>query len=499
MQNKNNVQLAKKMIKKNKKANNFFMKKHKITIVGGGLSGLACGIFCQKHGFETTIIEKNNTVGGNLTGWYRNGFYIDNCIHWLNGSKQDTNNNKLFQQIGAFDKSTQFHQSSTFYTSELDGKQIRFSQDLSITKKDMLQNCPQDKKQITKFINATKICCKILQAKNCICVPFYAIKLLLVYKKNTLNQVAKKCKSQLLKNAFTDYVLGDYSVYILLLAYSSFLIGDGKVLKNGSLNMANNITEYFKKLGGKVVVNNQIQKCKFDNDKIVLSSPQQRFETDVVVFACDPKITFEKILKTNIPAKLQKIYQNPKDFPIISSFHVAFAVQLPKVDIPDSFVFDCPKIQIATKTYNRIMVRNYDYGNNYAPNGSCVLQIFLLTTQNDFDFFASLSPQQYQQQKKDISEKLSQILQQKFDFLKNKISILDCWTPLTYTRYFDSYKGSYMSFGITKKLFFASNDLQIKPYKNAFFATQWQTMFGGLPNALGQGKKCADFLDKKFD
>lgn len=475
------------------------MKKTKVTIVGGGVSGLACGIFCQKYGFETTIFEKNNTAGGNLTGWHRNGCYIDNCIHWLNGSKDGTNNNLLFKQIGAIDQDTQFHQSQCFYVSEHNNQRIGLNMDIEKTLQNMLECCPQDTKQIKKFVNATKICRHLNTTNNCFAKLLDIAKLFCLYGTKTLGEVANDCQCQLFKNILTDYILDDYSIYVLLLAYSAFTLGDGKVLADGSLQMANRIAKYFQTLGGKLILGTPITSAVSSDNKITLCSNDQKFETDITVFTCDPKVTFEKILNAPMPQSLQKLYDDRKNFPIVSSFHVAFDVALPKVDIPDSFVFDCPKIQIANKIYSRIMVRNYDFGKNYAPDGHCVLQIFLLTKEKDYDFFAKLSKQEYQQQKNILSQKLQDILEEKFNFLKGKTLILDCWTPLTYTRYFDSYKGSYMSFGITKKICLQKQDFQIKPYKNMFFATQWQTLFGGLPNALKQGKNCADFLNKQFD
>ena len=50
----------------------------KVIIVGGGISGMAAGIILQNSGFETEIYEKNPVPGGELTGWKREGVYIDN-------------------------------------------------------------------------------------------------------------------------------------------------------------------------------------------------------------------------------------------------------------------------------------------------------------------------------------------------------------------------------------------------------------------------------------
>ena len=58
----------------------------KILIIGGGVSGLSAGIYAQLQGYEAIICERHNIAGGNLTGWDRGGYHIDNCVHWLTGT-----------------------------------------------------------------------------------------------------------------------------------------------------------------------------------------------------------------------------------------------------------------------------------------------------------------------------------------------------------------------------------------------------------------------------
>ena len=45
----------------------------RMVIVGGGIAGLSTGIFAQRNGFDTVILEKNNYPGGLCTAWERNG------------------------------------------------------------------------------------------------------------------------------------------------------------------------------------------------------------------------------------------------------------------------------------------------------------------------------------------------------------------------------------------------------------------------------------------
>ncbi len=470
----------------------YIMSNKKIVIIGGGVSGLSCGIFCQKLGYSTTILEKTNVVGGNLTGWYRTGCYIDNCIHWLNGSKNGTKYNKMWKTLGAIDNQTEFYENERFYTSELNGVKIGVSRDLEKTRQEMLDACPQDKKQINKFIKALKLVTKFLQTENKFLKTWCFVKLFYLYKRNTLKDVAKKCKSLLLKNFFTDYLLPNYSVYVLLIATAGFVIGDGKIPKDGSLQMAKRIANTYTNLGGQICTNAHIVGVTKINDKVVKVQTKTGYEysADYFVFACDPKVTFN-ILNQKLPKNMEKTYKKRKKYPIVSSFHVAFDVFDINFDLPDSYIFSCAPIQIGKTIYTRLMLKNYNYNNNFAPNNHFVMQIFLLQQEQDYDIFKSMSRIDYVNYKKEISAKILDEVVKKFPILDGKINVIDCWTPLTYSHYFDAYKGSYLSFGVTKNFCLKKVNHKVNNLKNVYIATQWQSLFGGLPNALYKGQNCA--------
>ena len=45
-------------------------------IVGAGFSGATCARCLAENGFSVTVLEKNNTVGGNAFDEYKNGAYV---------------------------------------------------------------------------------------------------------------------------------------------------------------------------------------------------------------------------------------------------------------------------------------------------------------------------------------------------------------------------------------------------------------------------------------
>ena len=82
------------------------------------------------------------------------------------------------------------------------------------------------------------------------------------------------------------------------------------------------------------------------------------------------------------------------------------------------------------------------------------------------------------------------------------IELIDVSTPLTYERYTNAYKGSYMSFITTRKSKGLMRKGLINGLDNFAMAGQWIMAPGGLPIALFSGKfavmRIAKMEKKKF-
>ena len=474
--------------------------KNKIIIIGAGVSGLSAGIYAQKSGFDTVILEKNHFAGGNLTGWTRKDCYIDNCIHWLNGSKEN-NLFKIWQELGAFED-VRFHQSEDFIVSEFNNQTISLNKSLKKTYENMLKLSPDDKVAIDNFICACNFVTNIKDENVKIHKKFInALKLLRLYKRKTIDEVAQGFKHPLLKKLLSDYIIGEYSIYSLLFAYSSFYTGDGKVLKNGSKFMAENIAKKYKDLGGEIFYNTKVENIIIRNGvaKGVKLQNGEIINCDIVICCTDPKIAFNKLIDNSYtPTSLLKTYKQRKAYPIVSSFHIAYKVNT-IFEIPDTFVFELNRpVLIGSTKYSRIMLRSYAYGDFTKDKKSFVLQVFLLQREKDFDKWSLLSQDDYSKEKARIVKEITDEILVKFPGLQENLEFLDCWTPLTYTKYFGAYKGSYMSFGTTKKYKLLTYPYKIKDVDNLYFASQWQKLFGGLPNAVTSGKNCIEKICKDF-
>ncbi|MFP4409150.1 MAG: phytoene desaturase family protein [Spirochaetaceae bacterium] len=53
------------------------MKRHDAVIVGGGMGGMIAANYLAKFGKRTVLLEQNHQPGGNMSGFWRKGFYFD--------------------------------------------------------------------------------------------------------------------------------------------------------------------------------------------------------------------------------------------------------------------------------------------------------------------------------------------------------------------------------------------------------------------------------------
>ena len=116
----------------------------KVIIIGGGISGLSAGIYAQQRGYKTEIYEKNPMLGGECTGWNRQGYHIDNCIHWLTGSQKQDDLYSIWNNVGVLDDSVKLYREEYVYKLEMNGKQLHFWRDIEKARKEFLLLAPED-------------------------------------------------------------------------------------------------------------------------------------------------------------------------------------------------------------------------------------------------------------------------------------------------------------------------------------------------------------------
>ncbi len=487
----------------------------KVVIIGGGIAGMTAGVLLQKAGFDTEIYEKNALPGGQCTGWKREGYFIDNCIHWLTGTRPGSALHELWKEIGALGEGVELHEKEMFFSSKLDGQTLTFWRDKERTRKEMLELSPEDEKEINKLMEYVTLAETMTVPVE---KPFDAMSLvdfmkmgmsmkemgavMKEYGNMDVQELAMRFKHPLIRRAIVDYMPAGYQAYAFLVSYGTVTGGNGDIPRGGSLAMSLRIAEKYKEYGGVLHTNTGVEEILLSGKKAegVVLENGSKVEADYVICACDTDYTFRKLLpERHMPKGLAKMYAEREKYPVSSGFQIAYAVDGVFPEISGTRVFSCDEMKVGNQTVKCMSVQSYDYEPDFAPEGKMILQTNFSQTEEDYKYWEALYPdkESYEKKKKELADQALQRVEKEYPFLAGKIRVIDVWSPMTYTRYCNSYKGAYMSFVTTKQAKSITVPGVAKGLDNVFLASQWLMGPGGLPTAASMGKFAAWRIIKK--
>ena len=480
----------------------------KIIIVGGGVAGLSAGIYAQLAGHSATVYEKHFIPGGNLTGWQRGEYHIDNCIHWLTGTNPASSSlYNMWVELGALGENVDIIQGDTLITCEREGESISLPCSLERLKDEMLRVSPEDKTEIMRFISAVDFIMaleNVAGEKNNEGITLgrmlRGVGPIITYYGLTTGQLAKRFKNSLLQCFITGFWGESFGAFALLYVYATFCGKNGGLPRGGSLKMADRMAERFKSLGGELYLGYEVVKVNHSGGvaKSVKFSNGEEASADYIILTTDTAVTYGRLLNMPMPKKLKKQYDNPK-LRVFSAYHCAFACDEEDLPFEGDLIFDVPeKYEKILKT-KQLIIREFSHEPNYAPKGKNILQSMTFCFEDDCRDFIELRKndrEAYKAKKEMLSSIIMRLIEEHCPTLRGKLTLIDVWTPASYNRFVGSEHGSFMSFAIPEKYAPIPLSLEVEGINNLLLATQWLQSPGGLPIAACMGKEAVNLINK---
>lgn len=476
----------------------------KIIIIGAGISGLSAGIYGQFNGFETVIYEKNNTSGGECTGWDRMKYHFDGCIHYVYGSKSGTGLNELWKDVGALNDNTEIINTDLFYQFEENNKTVKIFKDVNLLEKHLLEFSPEDSELIIDICNAIKILHKMelqvdkpmdmLSSKeifNMLVKMLPLRKYIKKYGNITIKELAEKFKNPILKHAFQQQIPTKNSALILLNVLASMNKGDCGWPIGGSKQFSKRMEERYKSLGGKINLKSSIEKIIIENGKAtgIIQTNKQEYFADYIISSTDGYYTLNNLLAGNYwDSKFSTLYNDTDAYPTMTSVQVSIGMNCDLSIYPDMLYFKPSKtIDAGGVIHNYIGAKNYCYDKTIAPAGKSVITIIL---EADYKWWENKYNDKsvYNSEKKRISKEITFAIQERFPDICGRIEVIDVATPMTYVRYCNSWKGAWMSWMVSPNSKIRYHTGKFKGLKNFYQTGQWILPPGGLPVAVVTGK-----------
>ncbi len=489
----------------------------KVIVIGGGIAGLSAGIYALQGGFSVEIYEKNPMPGGECTGWNRQGYHIDNCIHWLTGCRQEDDLYKIWRNIGAIDDKTEFYREPYFYMADIDGVKLHLWSDIEKARREFLEVAPEDSDELNKFFDSVKRAetVRVPSEKSLADMSFIEYmkfgmsmaemgRVIKEYGNDTIGDLADRFQNRYVKEIIGGYLDKSYMAVTLISSYGFYTSGTAAIPAGGSVGMVQRITKRFEDLGGRLYTGMPAQKINLSNGKAV-SVTFENGETvpcDCVICTCDPSVAFGKLLPCKyMDKKLKKMYEKPEGYLVTSMFNLAFGVigEEDCGDISGSCLFPCEPFSAGTKMKDYLGLRMYDYDDSLFPKNRRVIQCNITQDADDYEYWSRLYDDRsaYNAEKERIAREAEERICRKYPRLRGRLVLLSSYSPVTFTKWCGAYKGAYMSFFQTKGYKSLTAGNTIKGLANVFIGSQWLTTNGGLPMAVTSGKFAAEKMIEK--
>jgi phytoene dehydrogenase-like protein len=127
-----------------------------VVIIGGGIAGLCTGLYLQKMGKRSIILEHGNQVGGNMSGIWRKGFYFD-C-----GDQSTEEVGVLFtilKELGVYDPDDWTRARFRYVTPDCDVMMYDYDQ----MREDYKKTFPGSRAQLDKWFDFIKPQCESMR------------------------------------------------------------------------------------------------------------------------------------------------------------------------------------------------------------------------------------------------------------------------------------------------------------------------------------------------
>ena len=438
----------------------FWNKKEKtitnnnIVILGGGFSGLSIGIKLLKKGFNVTIVEKEDRLGGklefsnNVNVYPKYIYEYDKLISYLNelGLKNDC--------VLRYNKKILVYD---FY-----GNEIILPSSFYELQKYLNFNSIDDDKKIKQLLD-------LIKKENNI------EKTLLKYNSISINDYFEKFNSKNIKKLFYSLMDNDFSMSMLIEFLYNYYNSQEAIINN---NIIKQMVDVYNELGGKTILNTNVLKINFDlpNHANEIETDNKKIKFDYLISTIDPKCLYLDLLKSKFnDRKFILRYEDFINYNVDS--RLIFTYKSKEEVLFDNINIEVDDLNILSKKvkYLRFVRSNEDKSIIY-----CSIRI----NHNDYDYLNIISKNKNVYQK--TLNNINQIIIDEFK-KKNEdyiIKLLSITNPMDFLKKYNSYKGSLKGFLKLPKSTPMICDCIINSLKNVFNCSSWNYSDGGILNSL---------------
>ncbi len=485
-----------------------------IIIIGTGIGGLSAGVYGQMNGYETQIFEMHTKAGGQCTSWKRKGYTFDPCIHHFFGCKAGSKINQMWYELGVLPRDLAPIEQCTAVAS-LNGKMFVDYYDLERLHKTLLDLSSADSAMIEQYIRLIKAFSNeklddamssgsFLKMIGILPLIFPIRK----WMKMTMRTFAEQFSDPFLRKAFAELVYAnpDGPLFFHCMRHAGGMNGDIQWPVGGAGALATSIERRYLALGGKVHYRSRVEKIIVENDRAVGITLEDESEhrADIIISNADGRKTILNMLNGKYINDTVEDYCKPIQDETPFAVDVFLGVNRDLSKEPSSLVLLLEQpVTIANHKYESIETQLYGFDNSMAPTGKGTIKVELWASYTYWQQLYNSDREKYKQEKQKVAEKVIEILERRFQGIKNQVEVIDVCTLLTWERYMGGTQG-WFNLPNRRIDFSMREDLSDKKFKmtlpglsNFYFVGIWATVMGSLAHNALSGKTIIRCICKK--
>jgi phytoene desaturase len=289
----------------------------KAIVIGSGFGGLSAAIRLQARGFQTTIVEKNEMIGGHAYQFKKDGYTFDMGPSLITAPEII---NSVFQAAGKklSDYLDLIHLDPYYRIYFHDGTYIDYSGDTEKMKEQMAKFNSDDANQYEAFINNSKQVYDAVITDGLGSTPFNKLGTMLKFVPQALKIKAFSNSYDLASKYFKDFrhkfmfsfhplFIGGNpfrvpAIYLMI----SYLEKKGGVwfTKGGMYSLVKAFEKVFLELGGNIKTNTEVQEILTDGQKAIgIKANNEDILSDIVVSNADITHTYKNLLGNKVRRK----------------------------------------------------------------------------------------------------------------------------------------------------------------------------------------------------